>query len=253
MACTSDHSDELLRSRIEDTVRLCEKRYSPCYLGFLDLREQALVQDMMRQIGCVDWRLYGGYGNAERTMLCVYPDYVSADELEYPFVAVCFRYRETRSLTHRDVLGTLLSAGIRRDAIGDILCGVGFSVVFLREEVAGFVCEQVNRIGGEGVVSIPDYDGELPLSKEYIELQETVASPRLDAVVKALVHCSREAAADAVRLGYVSVDHRPVESVSIPVSAPCTISVRGQGRFLIDRIGPETKKGRLRLLARKCI
>lgn len=253
MASISDNSENLLRSRIEDTVNLCDKRYAPCFLGFLDLREQAVTRDVLRALSCTNWRLCGGYADAERAMLCVYPDYVDADDIVYPFTAVGFRYRAIRPLSHRDFLGTLLSVGIRRDTIGDILCGEGFSVVFFREEVVDYICEHVTRIGGEGVTLIPDYDGTVPVFKEFEQRHETVASPRLDAVVKALTRCSREKAAEAIRLGDISVDHRPVDTVSYNLSAPCTLSIRGEGRFLVDQIGPETKKGRLLLLARKCI
>ena len=253
MACTSDFSEESLRSRIEDTVRLCDKRNAPCFLGFLDGREQAVARQVLRSCPQEQWALYGGYEEAERCILAVLPTYLTADEADMPLCAVGFRYRPIKQLTHRDFLGTLLSLGIRRDKIGDILCGEGLSVVFLRQEIAPFVCEQITKIGGEGVTVIPDYDGDLPLSRSYLELHETIASPRLDAVIKAVLRCSREAAAELIRCGSVSVDHLPTENVSAQLTAPCTLSVRGNGRFLIDQIGPETKKGRLNLLARKCV
>ena len=253
MAFISDNSEELLRSRVEDTVTLCDKRYAPCFLGFLDEREQAIARDVLHALKFNNWLFSGGYSECERAMLCAYPDYVSVDDIEFPFIAVGFQYRSARSLSHRDFLGTLLATGIRRDTIGDILCGDGITVVFLRDEVVPYVCDQITRIGGEGVTVIADYNGELPIHKEYELRHETIASPRLDAIVKALTRCSRENAADYVRLGYIAVDHRTIDSVSFHLTAPCTLSVRGHGRFMIDQIGPETKKGRLQLLARKCI
>lgn len=253
MACISDDSTELLYSRLEDTLRLCEKRSSPCFLGFLDLREQAFVRRMLTSQHACNWRLYGGYEEAERAILVAFPDFYDLDSIAYPISAVAFRYRAVHRLTHRDFLGTLLSLGIRRDKIGDILCGTGLSVVFLREEIVPYVCEQVTCIGGEGVTIVKNYTGELPLSREYKEIRETIVSPRLDVVVKALIRSSREDAAKLIRVGSVSVDHFPIESVSAPITAPCTISIRGSGRFLVDQIGPETKKGRLLFCARKCI
>lgn len=253
MASSIDFSEEALISRIEDALRLCDKRGVPCFLGFLDLREQAIVRQHLRRYPDEQWCLFGGYEDAERCYLAVCPPYFSPTEAEFPLCIVGFRYRPVKALTHRDFLGTLLSAGIRRDKIGDILCGEGLSVAFLSREITPFVCEQITKIGGEGVELIPDYTGALPLSHSYEERHETVASPRLDAVVKALLHCSREGAAEMIRGGSVSVDHCQVESVSFQLTAPCTVSVRGSGRFLIDQIGPETKKGRLNLLARKCI
>lgn len=252
MACTSEGTDHLLYSRIDDTVHLCEKRGVPCFLGFLDLREQAVVEDYLSNKG-YHWTLFGGYDEAERRLLAIFADYYEPMAEDYPLCAVGFRYRPVREITHRDVLGTLMGAGIRRDKIGDILCGEGLSVVFLREEIADFVCDQIDRIGGEGVTVIPGYDGVLPINHTYREISDTIASPRLDAVVKSLLRLSREKAAELIRLGSVSVDHRPALSASVPLTAPCTVSVRGYGRFLVDQIGPQTKKGRWLLSARKCL
>ena len=252
MAFTSDPSDSILRSRIEDTVRLCDKRGVPCFLGFLDLREQAYVQTTLRGVSSdTTICFYGGYTDAERTMLSVSPSYLPAAEDDYPICAIAFRYRSQKKLTHRDVLGTLMSVGVRRDAIGDILCGDGLSVVFVRDEVAPYICEQIDRIGGEGVTVIPQYSGDLPICVEYEFIRETVASPRLDSVVKALVRCSREQAAELIRLGSVSINHIPTESITKAVTDGDVISIRGFGRFYIDQVGPETKRGRLALHARR--
>lgn len=252
MACTSEGSNNILRSRIEDTVRLCEKRGVPCFLGFLDLREQAEAHKLLRSLTSDEQiAFYGGYDDAERSMLSISPAYYSIENADYPFCRVAFRYRIQKKLTHRDVLGTLMSLGIRRDAIGDILCGNGISVVFLREEICHYVCEQMDRIGGEGVTVIDHYDGELPISIEYESLHETVASPRLDNVVKALIHVSRERATELIHIGTVSLNHQPIESVSKTVSEGDVLSIRGFGRYLVDQIGPLTKKGRLALHARR--
>lgn len=253
MGFTSNSEDEALRSRVEDTVRLCDKRGAPCFLGFLDLHEQAVAGPVLASLQPDAWRFYGGYDEAERCLLAVCPPYLPAAEAPFPLCAVGFRYRPVKQLTHRDFLGTLLSAGIRRDKIGDILCGTGLSVVFLHRDIAAYVCEQIDRVGGEGVSLMPDYDGELPISRTYQSLRETVASPRLDGIVKALLHCSREEASRLILSGLVSVDHQPADNVSRQLVAPCTVSVRGSGRYLIDQIGPETKKGRLALMARKCV
>ena len=184
-------------------------------------------------------------------MLSISPAYYVAEACDYPLCRVAFRYRSQKKLTHRDVLGTLMSLGIKRDAVGDILCGDGLAVVILRDELAPFVCEQIDRIGGEGVTVIPSYDGELPIHIEYESIRETIASPRADSIVKALIRCSREQACDLIRLGSVSIHHIPIDSVSKSISEGDIVSVRGHGRYHIDQIGPETKKGRLALHARR--
>ena len=252
MAYISDDEKQLY-SRVEDTIRLCSKRNTPCFLGFLDQREQALIVRRASVFGDVKWHLFGGYEGAERAVLAVFPDFFQEEYLEFPFGAVAFHYRKAQKLTHRDFLGTLMAAGVRRDTIGDILCGEGLTVVFLSNEIVPYICENVKQVGGEGVSITPHYSGEFPISHEYLDIKDTVASPRLDSVVKSLLHISRDEAAQLVRGGLVSVDHLPAETISRNLSAPCTVSVRGHGRFIIDGFGPETKKGRLQFRARKCI
>ena len=251
MDCISEGSDNILRSRIEDTVRLCEKRGVPCFLGFLDLHEQAVAQQFLNRFrGDFSCSFYGGFADAERAFLSVSPSYYTAEAADYPFTCIAFTYRVQKKISHRDVLGTLMSLGITRDSVGDILCGDGLSVAFVRQEVTQFVCEQVDRVGGEGVSVICPFEGALPISIKYEEIRATVASPRLDGVIKALLHCSREQAAEYISRGLVSVNHCGEESVSKPLNSNDTISIRGYGRYIIDQIGPETKKGRLLLCAR---
>jgi len=252
MACISE-DDKRLYSRLDDVLYLCNKRCTPCFLGFLDAREQVLLRSRLVSSGSDNWHFYGGYEDAERVMLAVVPDFYDPDDVKYPFTSVAFRYRKEQKLTHRDFLGSLLACGIRRDKIGDILCGDGLTVAFLSHEIVPYICEQMQCVGREGVTIIPDYTDALPLNRAYQSIQDTVASPRLDAVVKVLIRSSREEAAQLIRTGMVSVDHLPAETVSLNLVAPCTISVRGHGRYLIDQFGPETKKGRLQFLARKCI
>ena len=251
MASTSDLGNSVLLARVEDTFRLCDKRQSPCFFGFLDLQEQAQIRQLLsRREG---WFLFGGYPEAERRLLAVFPAYIQPEDVVCPLYAVAFHYRRERRLTHRDFLGTLLSAGIRRDVIGDILCGDGLSVVFLKDEIVDFICDEITKIGGEGVKVTPYYDGELPIIRQFKDISETVASSRLDVIIKALLHCSREEAARLIRVGNVSVDHLVTDQVAQNLTAPCTVSVKGSGRYLIDQIGPPTKKGRLALCARKCV
>jgi len=243
----------MLVSRIEDTVDLCDKRGYAHFLGFLDEGEQATVLRTLQNRPYVKWRLYGGYKDAERCFLGVFPSYMEPDTALFPIETVAFFYRKERSLSHRDFLGTFMSQGVRREAIGDILCGEGYTVAFLKEDVTTYLCEQIDKIGGEGVRIVRDYAGELPLAHTFVPLRDTVSSPRLDAVVKALIRCSREQASVLIRTESVSVNHRVATSVSITVKPDTVLSVRGHGRFIVDEIGPETKKGRLHFAARKYV
>ena len=247
MACISDASEEdaLLRARIEDACHLCDVRSCPRFVGFLDEHRQAVARAVLREKGVADYLFFGGYAEAERTVLGVFPSFLPPDETLFPVQAVGFSYRASAQLTHRDFLGALLGTGIRRDKLGDIVCGTGETVVLADEEIAPYLAQTVTKIGHEGVKVIYPYEREITVRREFRTLEDTVPSPRLDAVLRIALRTSREEAARRIAAGAVSVNHLPVEAVSLTVSEGDILSVRGAGRFRVARIGPPTKKGRL--------
>lgn len=253
MAFTSDLSaeDGWLKARVADTVDLCERRSCPCFMGFLDERQRRVAEGELRRFPGACHLFWGGHEEAERTLLGVFPDYIEPEGELFPLTPLGFLFREETELTHRDVLGALLSCGIKREKIGDILCGQGIAVAFLDADIAPFVADQVDKIKREGVRCRLPYDGDLPIAHTFLEMRDTVASPRLDAVVKTAIGASREEAARRIVAGLVSLNHTPCLSVSASVKEGDILSVRGVGRFRIDTLGPLTRKGRIMITLQK--
>ncbi len=254
MASTSDQQleDKRLLARVDDAPDICERRYTPHFVGFLDERQAALVRSHIARMR-VSYALYGGHEDAERVMLGVFPDGEEPASDRFPLTAVAFRYGMQAELSHRDVLGSLLGCGIAREKVGDILCDTDFAVVFLHEDIAPFVADSVRKIGRVGVKTVYPYDGELPIFHRFEPITGTIASARLDAVLKVLLGLSRERACDRIREGAVQLDHKPALSPSQTVCAGQILSVRGSGRFVIDDVSQTTKKGRLILQARRYV
>ncbi len=252
MASISNTTDDAhLRARVADACHLCELRSCPRFVGFLDEHRQAVARAVLHEKGCSSYLFFGGFEDAERVMLGIFPDFLPPDPALFPLVAVNITYRSSAALTHRDFLGTLMATGIKRDVIGDILCGEGSAIVLLTEELAPYIADTVTKVGGEGVTVHYPYTGDITVSRDYREMTDTVASPRLDAVVKAAMRVSREEAARRIEAGLVSLNHMPCLSVSAAVKEGDILSVRGGGRFLIDAVGPQTKKGRTLLKFRQ--
>ena len=246
MASISDNAqaDRLLTARLDDVIRLSDKYACPRFLGFLDERERAVAETYLKRQDAI-FRFYGGHTEAERVFVGVIPAYFSEDDTLFPITRMAFTFRKETKLTHRDVLGTLLSAGVKREKVGDILCGDGLVVVMVDEEIVPFLSQQITRVRGEGVSCIADYDGELPVFHRFSPIKGTVSAPRLDAVLKVLIGTSRETAAEHIRVGRVSLNHTLCTSVSHTVNEGDIVSVRGFGRYRIEQIGAQTQKGRL--------
>ena len=245
--------DALLKARVEDAVRLSDIRSCPRFVGFLDERQQTVARAVLHQYGVSQYRFWGGYEDAERTVLGVFPSFLEPEPGAFPLAAVGFAYRKGVSLTHRDFLGTLLSQGVKREKVGDILCSDGLSVAFVYEDMAPYLCDNIEKVGGEGVKIQFPFAGELPISREFQELRDTVASARLDAVVKVMIGASREEASRRIAAGLVSCNHAPCLSGAASVKEGDLISIRGEGRFRVETLGPVTRKGRLFLTVKKYI
>ncbi len=254
MASTSDRfaEDKHLLARVDDAFEISERRYTPHFVGFLDERQAMLVRS---RISVNDTRccFYGGHEEAERVMFGVFPDGFDPLREMFPLTCVAFLYGMPSTLSHRDVLGSLLASGIAREKIGDILCASDRAVVFLHDDLVAFVADNIRKIGNVGVTVVAPYDGELPVFHRFEPITGTVASARLDAVLKVLLNVSREQAAQRIRESLVQVNHQPVQSVSCTVTQGQILSVRGSGRFVVDELSQTTKKGRLILKARKYV
>ena len=142
--------DVWLRARLDDAVQLSEAHSRPRFVGFLDERQRAMAQAQLKAARGVNVSFYGGHDEAERTLCGIFPDFMEPEPALFPLTALAFRFRAEAGLTHRDFLGSLLSCGVKRETVGDILCGDGLAVSFVDEDVAPFLCGQLTKVGGKG-------------------------------------------------------------------------------------------------------
>lgn len=244
-------ADSALKARIEDAVSLCAVRRAPCFVGFLDERQADLSLKIARNLGVQSFMLWGGYEGAQRCMFGAFPKELLPDSERFPVVSIYFSFRKEDSLGHRDFLGALMGLGIKREALGDILVEEGRCVLFCKEEIANFVETQLSKVGRAGVKIVPAGSFPLPGGQAFEELGFTVASDRLDCAVACFVRSSREKSRQMFPQGLVTRNYEVEKSPSAVIQEGDKISIQGYGKFIIDQIGPETKKGRLKLAARK--
>ena len=246
---SQSEEDRLLISRVEDAAGAVTHTWSPRFIGFLDGHQhmvaQAAINALHSDANHVFW---GGYDAAERVYLGFFPD--EPDNEAFPIGALRFDWK-FGTLTHRDFLGALLSLGIRRDKLGDIIISGNSCTVVAERAITDFIAQNLAKVGGSGVSC-----GEINLDtivkqQEFCDLRDTIASPRLDCVVAALVNMSRTQSDRLIQSGLVQLSFETAIDSAARVSGGATVSIRGHGRFIVDSIGPETKKGRLRFAARK--
>ncbi len=240
---------DLLLRKLEDGLRRARGR--PAFLGFLDESQQAELKRALSRRREAKSLFWGGFPEAERAMLGLFPDYMEPDPAMFPIEAVTFTYRKEDSPGHRDFLGAMMGLGVERAVVGDILIEEGRCVAFVKEEMAGYFAGELTKIGRVGVKTALGAQEPLPVGHTFREIKGVAASARLDCLTAVVCRTSREKAAQMVITGLVQLNHTETLSPSARVQEGDVLSIRGEGKFIIDRLGPFTQKGRLSVQCRK--
>lgn len=245
-----DSDSKLFRAMMEDAAALCERRNAPVFTDFLTEEEQGTAIAVMKAARA-NYLLFGGCEDAERRMLGVFPPYEEPDTALFPMDSVTVTYRSSEKISHRAVLGTLMAQGIERSCIGDILIESSRCVFFCRSTVTRALINDIDKMGGTGVTLRQGHEEPLPAAHTFREITDTVASARLDCLVAALAGTGRGQAEQMITAGDVMVNAVQCKKVSHTVHEGDKLTVRGEGKFIIDDMSNVTRKGRLILSARK--
>lgn len=237
--------DRLTVGKIYDAVRLSSERYSPYFTNFLDLRQKKLAKQVLNAVKVKGYLFYGGFDDAERTVLGVFPEYEQLDADLFPVNPLTFTYRKEDWLTHRDFLGTFMSLDIKRETIGDIAVGEGLTVAFVKEQVARLLLESISKVGGVGV-RITEGVNEKDIPKQsFTELDVTLSSLRADCVVSGVTRLSRDKSSELIKKQGIVVNGESIFSPSYTVTEGSVFSVRGFGKYKFVKICGFTRKNRV--------
>lgn len=243
-----NEEERYLSAHIEDLQRLSVKSGVPRFSAFLNEREAVVADNSVKGAPC----FYGGYDGAAR-VICGFVESTYAEGLSpsdiFPIAPLTFLFRKSDALSHRDFLGAILSLGIKRELVGDILTAEGYAVVFVHETAAELV-RALDKIGRVGASCEDGITRPLP-AQQTKRIDTTVSSLRLDCIVSAAANTSREKSASLIKSGMVNADFSPCLNVSAEVRENTVISVRGSGRYRLSEVGGETKKGRIRVIIEK--
>ncbi len=232
----------LLQKRLQELAHKAEILHEACFSSFLTLAEQDIAAKMqLSQI----YRAYGGYPEAERKILCFGP------EAPPP---ICFLHifprqaKFSQALTHRDFLGAVLSLGIKRQVLGDILLNGNQAFCICLHSIAGYIIEQLQQVKRTPVcveqkTSLPAYILPQPRA-----LYVSVASLRLDALIAAVYRLSREDSRRLCLQEKVFINGSMCTAPEYILKPRQIVSVRGLGRFRYQGEQGTTKKGRTKTM-----
>lgn len=212
---------------------------------------------------------FGGFEGAERCEVFVLPSYTDNfdgdarekletyfdDEVRESICAVKITGSGFSTLTHRDYLGSILSLGLDRSVLGDIVVtDSSHAIAVCTGRIVEFLLQNLCRVAGDAVsVEVISDLRSIQLNPEFKRISATVASDRLDCIVSALTGLSRERAQALIEGELCRINHITEKRREYPVKAQSIISVQGYGKYILREYEGSTKKGRIRISADKFI
>lgn len=241
----SDDDDiKLTLSRACDMYNKAYTTSCAFYTKFLSPQEANLIKQRFPR-GDITISFFGGYDDAERC-IC---GFGNGDDFYFPITALRVKCKSKNAqLSHRDYMGTVLSLGLKRETLGDIITEDGGAVILCLEEIADYICDNLVKVGGIGVSVFKEEPLEvLKIERNYSEISATVSSLRCDSVIAAALRLSRTKASELIDRGLATHNYEIIKSAHRMVEDEDVLSVRGYGKFKVKTTGNLTKKGRVHI------
>lgn len=246
---TGEHD---LAARIIDLAETALKNRRFQVTEFLDPHGYSIAESTVASEDRLQLKSFGGYEGAERVK-AAFVDRQFSGNIDFSVDVLEAKWDgRYYQLTQRDVLGALLSLGIKRSLCGDILMIDAGCQMIVDPTIVSFLLSELVRIGPANIVLQSIELQQLQAPKEsYKEIRATVASLRIDSVAAAGFGTSRTQMADEISAEKVKINWKDTKNSAQAVKAGDIISLRGRGRVEVLEITGITKKGRTGVLLKR--
>ena len=184
----------------------------------------------------------GGLINSEAKKLIIAPSFYQIEKEDFEIVLVKITYAKPfGKLSHRDILGALMSLGVKRELFGDIYEYNDDFYVAMDLKIYDYVKDNLAMIK-KSKVKLSLSDDEIEIIHQYTSKTFIVSSCRLDKVVSSFYNLPRNKAVSYIRAGFVKVNHKEVEEISYLCNNSDIISLRHYGRVKFVDTKRKTKQ-----------
>lgn len=192
----------------------------------------------------------GVFEEAERRMISFNNTY----NIDYPISVLEIKNKSNFSnLKHKDYLGAILSLGVQRNKLGDIVVKEDKAYLPIVEEISDYVKSNLTQIGKSPVeIKILYNLVDIP-SVEFEEIIINVSSLRLDGIVAKITNISRSKSIEIIDSGKVLVDYVKAKDKSQELVLGSRLTIRGSGKYIIGEIIGKTRSGKQRIIIKKYI
>ena len=245
--------EKLLVSKFFDKIERVNKTNKIETTDFLNELEQNILQKVINIIQFENYEFFGGNKDSERKIIVIYPEKMKEifknNNFKYDTIISVFRILipeiEQKNFNHSVYLGGIIKLGIKREKIGDIIVFDNGADIIVKKETEKFLygnLKSLTRFSNADIDIIKINDIE-KIDKKFQDLKIITSSLRLDNIISELAKTSRNKASEILLQERVFVNYENETKNTKQVKEKDVITIRGKGKFIIDEIMGNTKKG----------
>lgn len=244
--------DKNLISGIFNKIQLAEKTNKIVFTS--DFISPAIWNEILAK--CENYKVKaftsGIFKDADRRMLAFS---VIEEPKEYPINLLQIKNKSKFSkLEHKDYLGSIMSLGINREKLGDLIIQDGICYATVCSDISNYITSNL-----ESIANCPceakEYDYrryKLP-ERKFEEKIVISTSLRLDGLIAAICNVSRNNSVGLISQGKILLNYFQCFKKDETLKNNDTLTIRGYGKFKIREIIGTTQKDRLKVSILKYI
>ena len=249
------NDDKILIANVLDKIKIVQKRNIYECTSFLNMREQELIRKILQTRNYTNYEFFGGAEGTERKILFIYSEKIMQYEAEKERIKnaeinclnIDLPKEEYGKYTHKTYLGAIMKLGVKREMIGDIIVTNQGAQIIIKKDIEKFLMTNISLLTRfkKATIEISELN-TLKFIEPKKEIKRIVIpSMRLDAIVSEIARCSRNDASRLLEEERVFVNFQEEISGSKKIKEGDIITIRGKGRFKINKILNETKSKKL--------
>lgn len=242
--------EEATASNLYDKVSLAAKSRATVYTKeFYTPSVWNKVNELSNTLGVAVY-CDGVFEEAERRMIAFY----SEGDVYMPLKAICITNKSKfHVLQHKDYLGAIMSLGVKREKIGDLVVEGSNCYCAVCEDIATYLINSLDMIGHCpcDVTEVTDYSA-IP-GYNYSEKIVVATSLRADCLVSSVTGLSRSKCVEILKGGKVLINYNEVREKDFEVTIPSTLTIRGFGKFRVVEVVGNSGSGRLKIRLKKFV
>ena len=190
---------------------------------------------------------------SEKKLVMIAPKDYDVSFMEFPLVYFKINgENKFRELLHKDFLGTIMSLGIKREIMGDLIVKNNICFGVIIDEKYGIINKEITKIGNVPVKIEEILQNEIPESEFKIE-NHLLSSLRIDSFVSAVTGLSRQKSVEEIEKGNVLLNYNLEKNKSTEIKEGDILTIKKYGKFKFYEIKGESKKNKIRINVKKFV